>query len=71
MRAPLTDPHLPLPGPPARVRVYAIRFIDQRGERVTVLRRQRPAALRVARQVEDRGGLAQVFVTDLAEWKPL
>ncbi len=46
--------------------VYVVSYVNTAGETVTLLRRTRAAALRLAREVADRGGSPRVHRAQLA-----
>jgi len=48
--------------------LYAIRYVDQRGQTVTVLRHRVGAADRFAAAVEARGGRATVYRAVVGGW---
>ena len=66
MRSP--SPYADPPGPPRAGALYAIRYVDQRGQTVTVLRHRVGAADRFAAAVEARGGSATVYRTVIGGW---
>ncbi len=57
-----------LPPNPRGGRVYAVSYVDISGQTVSLLRRTRPAALRLAREVADRGGSPRVHRAELPSW---
>lgn len=68
MRTPSTV--APAPDAPRAGRLYAVRYVDLRGQAVTRLFRFAPAAERFADRVFDRGGSPAVYVVDLPAWRP-
>ncbi len=65
MRAPCgarpPDPRL---GP-----VHLVSYVDARGQTVTVLRRTRAGALRLAQEITDGGGRPRMHRADLSHWQ--
>jgi len=56
-------------GPPPGGLVFAVKYINFRGQTVTTLYRRRASAQALARRVEDRGGTAALWVTRLGTWE--
>ncbi len=54
------------PPDPRLAPVFLVSYVDSRGQTVTLLRRTRAAALRLAREVTDRGGSPIVHRAELA-----
>ena len=57
------------PGEPSRGPLYAVRYVDTGGRSATQLYRRRAAAERLAHRVEERGGRAVIFATELLHWR--
>lgn len=66
MRSPSLYDHNP-PPPPAGG-LFAVRYIDVRGQTVTTLFRRRGAAEKFAARVEARGGSAAIYSTTIGRW---
>ncbi len=60
-----------MPPNPRGGAVYVVSHVNIAGETVTLLRRTRPAALRLAREIADRGGNAQVHRAGISRWEEL
>ncbi len=54
------------PPDPRLAPVFLVSYVDSRGQTVAVLRRTRPAALRLAQEITDRGGSPRVHRAELA-----
>jgi len=67
MRSPHRD--LVPVGPPASGQLYAVRYVDRRGQTVTTMYRRRCSAERLVCAVENRGGAAVLWVTTLGDWE--
>jgi len=55
--------------PPIGGALFAVRYVDLRGQHVTTLYRRRCSAERLAREVEARGGSAVLWATSLGDWE--
>ncbi len=66
MRSPSRHEHNP--GPPRAGAMFAVRYIDVRGQSVTTLYRRLGAAERFAARVEARGGAAVIYRTAIERW---
>lgn len=61
-------PHLEPVRPPLGGALFAVRYVDRRGQHVTTLYRRRTSAQRLVCEVEDRGGTAVLWVAELGSW---
>lgn len=66
MRSP--SRHEQTPGPPRTGALFAVRYIDVRGQSVSALYRRLGAAERFAARVEARGGTAVIYCTTIGRW---
>ena len=55
-------------GPPPGGLLFAVKYINFRGQTVTSLYRRRASAQALARKVEARGGTAALWVAELGDW---
>ena len=62
--APYADP----PGPPRGGRIYAVRYVDSRGQSVTKLFWRLGSAERFRDAVMARGGTATTYATAIGRW---
>ncbi len=60
------DAQRAVPPPPRLAPVHLVTYVDARGQTVTVLRRTRAGALRLAQEITGRGGSPRVHRTELA-----